>query len=290
MALCTVVDPEAVQQAIKAGVGATLRITVGGKRAPEYFEPVTLDAYVKSISDGVFTFKGPGMRGVPHQMGRTVVLYAGNIHLVVMEHAVSQWDPQLYRSVGEEPSDARMVQVKSPMAFRAGYEGIFDEVVIVAAPGAANPDIAGPAVAAPAAPHLPAGPRSRLAMRIAGMPLHLQEIVRSTIICAAPAPLPSTSHSMMPIAPTQLEIICPQLTSISHTRTLALWERARAVMPGGVNASARMNPALGHPLFFERGQGAYLFDVGRQSLHRLLHLARSQPTRPRAPRHRRRRT
>jgi glutamate-1-semialdehyde 2,1-aminomutase len=32
-------------------------------------------------------------------------------------------------------------------------------------------------------------------------------------------------------------------------------------MPGGVNASARMNPALGHPLFFERGEGAYLYDV-----------------------------
>ena len=43
--------------------------------------------------------------------------------------------------------------------------------------------------------------------------------------------------------------------------TLALWERARSVMPGGVNASARMNKALGHPLFFERGEGAYLYDV-----------------------------
>lgn len=43
--------------------------------------------------------------------------------------------------------------------------------------------------------------------------------------------------------------------------THALWERARQVMPGGVNASARLNPALGHALFFERGEGAYLFDV-----------------------------
>ncbi len=143
VALANVVDPDVVAQAIEAGVGATVRVNVGGKRAPQYFEPVTLDAYVKTISDGVFTFKGPGMRGVPHQMGRTVVLVSAGIHLVVMEHAVSQWDPQLYRSLGEEPSDARMVQVKSPMAFRAGYEGIFDEVIIVAAPGAANPDIAG---------------------------------------------------------------------------------------------------------------------------------------------------
>ena len=44
-------------------------------------------------------------------------------------------------------------------------------------------------------------------------------------------------------------------------KTHALWKRACAVMPGGVNASARHNGALGHPLFFERGTGAYLVDV-----------------------------
>ncbi|MGC9346639.1 MAG: aspartate aminotransferase family protein, partial [Anaerolineae bacterium] len=44
-------------------------------------------------------------------------------------------------------------------------------------------------------------------------------------------------------------------------KTRELWERAREVTPGGVNASARMNPALGHPLFFERGEAAYLYDL-----------------------------
>jgi glutamate-1-semialdehyde 2,1-aminomutase len=48
---------------------------------------------------------------------------------------------------------------------------------------------------------------------------------------------------------------------LSLERTHALWQRACAVMPGGVNASARLNPALGHPLFMQRGEGAYLFDV-----------------------------
>jgi microcystin degradation protein MlrC len=48
----------------------------------------------------------------------------------------------MYRSVGLDPADARMVQVKSPMAFRAAYEGLYDEVIVVAAPGAASPDLA----------------------------------------------------------------------------------------------------------------------------------------------------
>lgn len=141
VALLNVVDPEAVREAIDAGVGAKVRVRVGGKLAPECFSPVSYTGIVKTISDGTFTFKGPGMRGVTHHMGKAVVLIRGGIHLVVMERAVSQWDPQLYRSLGEEPADARIVQVKSPMAFRAAYEGISDEVLIIKAPGAANPDL-----------------------------------------------------------------------------------------------------------------------------------------------------
>lgn len=139
--LINVVDPGVVARAMEAGVGATISVEVGGTLAPNYFSPVPLTAYVKTLSDGTFTFKGPGMRGVPHHMGRTVVLVQGGIHLVVMERGVSQWDPQMYRSLGLEPADARIVQVKSPMAFRAAYEGIDDEVIVVAAPGAANPDL-----------------------------------------------------------------------------------------------------------------------------------------------------
>jgi glutamate-1-semialdehyde 2,1-aminomutase len=51
----------------------------------------------------------------------------------------------------------------------------------------------------------------------------------------------------------------PKSLSLDASRTL--WERARAVMPGGVNASARMNGALSHPLFMQRGEGPYVFDV-----------------------------
>jgi glutamate-1-semialdehyde 2,1-aminomutase len=43
--------------------------------------------------------------------------------------------------------------------------------------------------------------------------------------------------------------------------SLALHERALRVMPGGVTASARLNPLLKHPLFMAAGQGAHLTDV-----------------------------
>jgi glutamate-1-semialdehyde 2,1-aminomutase len=48
----------------------------------------------------------------------------------------------------------------------------------------------------------------------------------------------------------------------SHKRSVADFERAQRLMPGGVNSPARAFGAVGGtPLFIERAQGAYLFDV-----------------------------
>jgi len=141
VAVLNVVDRGAVARAIEVGVGAEVTVQVGGTLAPSFFSPVKFKGYVKMISDGAFRFKGPGMRGVEHHMGRTVVLVQGGIHLVVMERPVSQWDPQLYRSLGEEPAEARIVQVKSPAAFRAAYGEIADEILIIESPGIATPQL-----------------------------------------------------------------------------------------------------------------------------------------------------
>jgi len=142
VALLNVVDPEAVKEAFAAGVGSEVSVRVGGKLAPAFWGPTSFKGYVRLISDGVFRNKGPGMRGVTYRMGKTVVLVQGGIHLVVMERAVSQWDPQLYRSLGEEPSDARIVQVKSPTAFRAAYGPLADEIAIIESPGISTPKLA----------------------------------------------------------------------------------------------------------------------------------------------------
>ena len=44
-----------------------------------------------------------------------------------------------------------------------------------------------------------------------------------------------------------------------------LYERAQSVLPGGVTAAARANPALGKPFYVARAEGPYLYDdAGRQ--------------------------
>src|SRR5579883_1178112 len=49
---------------------------------------------------------------------------------------------------------------------------------------------------------------------------------------------------------------------MSRTRSQQAFERARRIIPGGVNSPARAFGAVGgHPLFIARGEGAYLFDL-----------------------------
>ncbi|HEV8479304.1 MAG TPA: glutamate-1-semialdehyde 2,1-aminomutase [Candidatus Eisenbacteria bacterium] len=46
------------------------------------------------------------------------------------------------------------------------------------------------------------------------------------------------------------------------SKSRALWEEARALFPGGVNSPVRAFRAVGgEPVFFERGEGPYLFDA-----------------------------
>src|SRR5918999_2632312 len=49
---------------------------------------------------------------------------------------------------------------------------------------------------------------------------------------------------------------------MKHTKSQQIFARAQELMPGGVNSPARAFGGVGgEPIVFERGAGAYLFDV-----------------------------
>ena len=68
-------------------------------------------------------------------MGLSAVLRHGNVHLLVTSNPIFPVDPALYRAVGLEPREARIVVVKSHMQFRAGYDGIAGEIILLDTPG-----------------------------------------------------------------------------------------------------------------------------------------------------------
>lgn len=139
--LLNILDPDAVSSATAVGVGNRAVFTLGASLSDTFYGPVTFDARVRTLFDGSFRFKGPAFKGVEFHMGRTAVLVSGGLHLVVMEQPILQWDPELYRCVGLDPADAKIVVAKSPAAFRAGYEPFAAQILNIDCPGVCSPNL-----------------------------------------------------------------------------------------------------------------------------------------------------
>lgn len=136
-----IADPESVAEAIEAGVGNRLNLSVGGKTDDMHGEPVRLEAYVKTISDGIYVRKGPMARGATDSMGRTAVIKTGGIEVILTEGRSQPLDAEVLRSVGIEPRDRKLIALKSAVHYRADYTSIAHEILEVDTPGVHSPNL-----------------------------------------------------------------------------------------------------------------------------------------------------
>ena len=141
VAFGTIFDPKAVQQAMKAGVGAEIDVELGGHTDESMGKPVRAKAVVKMLSDGTFKNDGPMNAGVETQMGPTAVLRIGGIDVVTISSRVQTIDLQVFLSQGIDPATKSVVVVKSVQHFRAAYGPIAREIVLVDSGGICSPDI-----------------------------------------------------------------------------------------------------------------------------------------------------
>ncbi|TAJ36326.1 MAG: M81 family peptidase [Reyranella sp.] len=141
VAVGTIFDPGTVQQAIKAGVGATIDIVLGGHTDPSMGGPVKAKALVRMLSDGSFKNDGPMNAGVETSMGPTAVLRIGGIDVVTISNRIQTIDLQVFLSQGIDPRTKSVVVVKSVQHFRAAYAPIAREIVLVDSGGICSPDI-----------------------------------------------------------------------------------------------------------------------------------------------------
>ena len=133
--IAIIADPESVAQSIEAGVGNRVTLNVGGKTDDMHGEPVRLEAYVKTISDGVYLRKGPMARGAIDRMGRTAVIKTGGVEVILTEGRSQPLDAEVLRSVGIEPGDRKLIALKSAVHYRADYTPIAYEILEVDTPG-----------------------------------------------------------------------------------------------------------------------------------------------------------
>ncbi len=98
-------DAVAIAEVWDQGVGARVTVAVGGRLSPRSGAPLVVNATLqRCVEDTPF--------------GRTIVLDAGNLKLVVTEQAPLAMKPSFYTNVGLSPWRADAVVVKSLFPFR----------------------------------------------------------------------------------------------------------------------------------------------------------------------------
>jgi len=144
VAAFAIYDPEAVQQAIAAGIGARVTLSIGGKikmpAIPTESPPLTVTGTVKTISNGRYKNRGPIGRGAAMDMGATVVLDTGAAEIVLISRHVEPSDLNCLSSLGIDPLQKRYVMLKSRIHWRAGLGPMAKAVVECAGVGVCTSD------------------------------------------------------------------------------------------------------------------------------------------------------
>jgi microcystin degradation protein MlrC len=141
-AVAQIMDREAVDACIAAGVGAAVTLTVGGKHDGLHGEPVEVTGMVRLIHEGRFPMGGVMGSGTTASRGKTVVLEIngpGGIELQLTDLRGHPNDLNFFRAFGIEPTERRIVVLKSAAHFRAAFEPIATKVIEVDAPGISSP-------------------------------------------------------------------------------------------------------------------------------------------------------
>lgn len=144
VAVFGIFDPAAVEEAIAAGIGAQITLSLGGKlKMPMLLaesKPLQVTGQVKTISNGKYRAKGPMYSGVRQDMGRAVVLDTGRVEIAIFSRHVEPFDINTFLSLGLDPMQKRYVMLKSRIHWRAGMSHLAKAVVECAGVGVCTSD------------------------------------------------------------------------------------------------------------------------------------------------------
>src|SRR5258706_337578 len=129
-------DPEAARAAHAAGPGKVVTVGVGAKAGGWGEKPVVESWTVERVGDGRMTCHGPMMTNWKLALGPMALLRSGGVRVVVSTRKVQAMDQEPFLHLGVEPRAERIVALKSSVHFRAHFEPIAEDVLVVEAPGA----------------------------------------------------------------------------------------------------------------------------------------------------------
>lgn len=127
-------DPATAAAAHAVGVGATLELPLGARSgigAP----PLAGRYTVAALGDGRFTGTGAYYLGCKMNLGLMARLRLGGVQILVSSHKQQAADQAMFRHLGIDPAQQRILVLKSSVHFRADFSELAREILVVAASG-----------------------------------------------------------------------------------------------------------------------------------------------------------
>jgi microcystin degradation protein MlrC len=134
-ALAILYDPEAAAAAHAAGEGAEIALALGARLGLPGQRPLHAGYRVERLGDGRFDGTGPFYKGARMQLGPMALLRLGGVRIVIASRKLQAADQAVFRHLGIEPAAQKILALKSSVHFRADFQPIAREILVVAAPG-----------------------------------------------------------------------------------------------------------------------------------------------------------
>jgi microcystin degradation protein MlrC len=141
----TIRDPQVVAAGLRAGVGATLTMSVGATADRRFYQPVEVSGKVRLIDDGRYMILGPTHGGWGREVspeafreanvGPRVVLRLGDKIDVIFSQRRTGKDRDFFKSTGIILEEKQIIVVKSNQAHRASFDPVVASTIELDTPG-----------------------------------------------------------------------------------------------------------------------------------------------------------
>ncbi len=135
-------DPESVSQAIRAGVGASLQLSVGGKSDELHGPPLEATFVVRGVSEGKFAETQPRHGGIQKfDQGPTAVVECDGLTVMLTSKRMVPFSLVQLTHAGIEPERFQVLVAKGVHAPVAAYAPVCRRLIRVDTPGVTTADL-----------------------------------------------------------------------------------------------------------------------------------------------------
>ncbi len=146
-AVVLLADPDVLQQAITAGVGTEIDVSVGAKVDDWHGEPISIRVVVENLTNGQYATSGKdhfsNVYGRAVNMEGCARLRHSGIVILISGRKTPPGDLEQLRSQGIDIEAQKIIVVKSTIAFRGAYEAIAGDIIEVDTPGLCAANLTG---------------------------------------------------------------------------------------------------------------------------------------------------